>query len=341
MKKVAGLLIFSILILCACVHQHTWIEATCTTPMTCTECGETEGDALGHKWIEATCTNPKTCSICGKTEGVAQGHTWTEATCTEPRTCTVCGKTGEDALGHDWQEATCTEPKTCRVCGETEGKALGHSWVEATYTSPKSCSRCLTTEGSPKKSFFEKNNFPVNDKLRGFTAKAAIALDRFENPKRTEQISVKYSVKTYTIIPSNTRANYKTVAIIIEAPLKITNYRGAYISIGELVDYYTGYRFAYRSTMNDETISMFDSVNVDGKKYTLYYAFDIEWEDTKEADIATLTFVIDIPNDYDGLVLRFTDKNVDAFYKEDDYDFNSGYLDSKDEKGYNFRIGND
>lgn len=29
-------------------HTHTWSEATCTSPKTCTTCGATEGSALGH-----------------------------------------------------------------------------------------------------------------------------------------------------------------------------------------------------------------------------------------------------------------------------------------------------
>lgn len=48
----------------ACGHQHTWADATCTAPKTCTECGETEGEALGHSWEDATCAAPKTCSVC-------------------------------------------------------------------------------------------------------------------------------------------------------------------------------------------------------------------------------------------------------------------------------------
>lgn len=34
--------------LAGCGCQHQWEEATCTTPKTCTQCGETEGEALGH-----------------------------------------------------------------------------------------------------------------------------------------------------------------------------------------------------------------------------------------------------------------------------------------------------
>ena len=62
------------LTLCACGHEHTWVDATCTEPKTCSECGETEGESLGHSWVDATCTEPKTCSICGETEGDPLGH---------------------------------------------------------------------------------------------------------------------------------------------------------------------------------------------------------------------------------------------------------------------------
>ena len=44
---------------------HTWISATCTEPMTCEICGETEGDVLTHSY-EAVVTEP-TCSDEGFT----------------------------------------------------------------------------------------------------------------------------------------------------------------------------------------------------------------------------------------------------------------------------------
>ena len=138
--------------------RHTWSEATCTEPKTCTVCGATEGAPYGHSWTAATCTAPKTCTVCGATEGSASGHTWKAATCTEPRTCTVCGATEGSASGHTWKAATCTAPKTCTVCGATEGAALGHNWKDATYTTPKTCTRCGTTSGSPLKSSTSPSN---------------------------------------------------------------------------------------------------------------------------------------------------------------------------------------
>ena len=127
---------------------HTWVDADCTTPKTCSVCNVTEGEALGHTWTDATCTAPKTCSVCNVTEGSALGHTGGSATCTEAPVCSVCGETYGKANGHAWTNATCDAPKTCSVCGITEGKALGHSYSEATCTSAATCSKCGKKNGS-------------------------------------------------------------------------------------------------------------------------------------------------------------------------------------------------
>ena len=80
-----------------------------------------------HAWVDATCTTPKTCSLCQATEGEALGHTaGAAATCTAPQTCTVCNAELAPAKGHTeetvkGQAATCTENgitdgKKCSVC---------------------------------------------------------------------------------------------------------------------------------------------------------------------------------------------------------------------------------
>ena len=61
----------------ASVHDHEWVDANCTTPRTCSLCGETEGEALGHTWVEATCTTPRTCSTCGTTVGTVKAPSTT------------------------------------------------------------------------------------------------------------------------------------------------------------------------------------------------------------------------------------------------------------------------
>ena len=123
-------------------HVHTWADATCEEPKTCTVCGKTEGSPKGHSWQSATCTVPETCIVCGATQGSPLDHRWNAATCTTPKTCNVCGATEGSSLGHKWKAATCTTPKTCSVCGKTDGKALNHNWSKETLTSPSTCSRC-------------------------------------------------------------------------------------------------------------------------------------------------------------------------------------------------------
>lgn len=118
-----------VLLLAACGHTHTWQEATCTLPETCSGCGETRGEALGHTWIEATCETPKTCEVCGATEGEPNGHIWEAATCQHPEQCSVCGSTKNSTLGdhvcNTWAEIvdpTCNEEGykkgTCIHCGQ-------------------------------------------------------------------------------------------------------------------------------------------------------------------------------------------------------------------------------
>ena len=105
--------ITSSLLFTACGHEHTFADATCTTPKTCAECGQIEGEALGHAWVDATCENPKTCSVCNLTEGNPLDHTWLEATTEAPKTCEVCGLTeGERLLTIQEEQETQAEVPT-------------------------------------------------------------------------------------------------------------------------------------------------------------------------------------------------------------------------------------
>lgn len=104
-KWLYGIVTFSLgILLTGCGHEHTWVEATCTEPKTCSECGETEGEPLGHTWVEATCSEPKHCSVCGETEGEPLEHTLTEANYQQPATCEVCGATVGDVLPPAFEE---------------------------------------------------------------------------------------------------------------------------------------------------------------------------------------------------------------------------------------------
>ncbi len=103
------------------------------TTYTCSACGDSYvGDftaALGHSWIDADCDTPKTCSVCGETEGEALGHTYDNACDAD---CNVCGATRTPA-DHKYVEsivaaANCgydgMAKHTCSVCGDSYTTAI-------------------------------------------------------------------------------------------------------------------------------------------------------------------------------------------------------------------------
>lgn len=100
-KRILSILVLalclSLLIGCFCQHE-VWNSADCTTPKTCSACGEIEGEPLGHTWQSATCTESKTCVVCYVTEGDPLGHKWVDATYDIPKTCEVCSVTEGDPL---------------------------------------------------------------------------------------------------------------------------------------------------------------------------------------------------------------------------------------------------
>ena len=90
--KIARITAVKVVYIPAPAHEHSYDKVvtapTCTaagyTTYTCA-CGDTytgdEKAALGHTWTDATCTAPKTCSVCSATEGEALGHTFVEGKC--------------------------------------------------------------------------------------------------------------------------------------------------------------------------------------------------------------------------------------------------------------------
>ena len=156
------ILVTSTLLLClsltACGHKHTFADATCTEPMTCTKCEATEGEALGHTWEEATCDTAKTCTVCEATEGEALGHTWVEATCDTAKTCSTCEATEGNPLVHSWIEATTEAPKTCELCGLTDGEPLANEETETEEAEEETTEPTMeeeTTETEENQSSFQ------------------------------------------------------------------------------------------------------------------------------------------------------------------------------------------
>ena len=106
-----------LLVLSGCCLQHQWVEATCGTPRTCSECGKIAGEPTEqHEWIEADCNTTKHCSVCKKYEGAPLGHKWEDATCTEAKICTRCGDVNGEALGHQYNQDG--DDFLCGRCGE-------------------------------------------------------------------------------------------------------------------------------------------------------------------------------------------------------------------------------
>ena len=93
-------------------------------------CGATKNEnvvtSLGHTWDDATCTAPKTCSVCGATEGDALGHTYTPAETLAPTcgadgvmtyTC-ACGDSYTEAIPATGEHTYDNEfDADCNVCG--------------------------------------------------------------------------------------------------------------------------------------------------------------------------------------------------------------------------------
>ncbi len=115
------------------------VDATCTVDgsydevVYCTVCNAELSrtprtiDALGHTWVDATCTEPKTCSVCSATEGSAMGHDWGDWTVitaatedaegTERRVCRNDGSHRQTRAIPKLAPADCSMGDDCPLCG--------------------------------------------------------------------------------------------------------------------------------------------------------------------------------------------------------------------------------
>lgn len=162
--------------------NHSYTDATCTTPMKCTKCGEVSGSALGHSFNNATCSAPATCSKCGETSGTAQGHTYEEATCFAPAKCSKCGETSGSAKGHSPVKDP-SVPATCISAGKTEGShcgecgtvivsqqntpLAGHSYVSGTC---KVCGVTIKIQDASNTYLYYTKTLQVSEVVNGYFA---------------------------------------------------------------------------------------------------------------------------------------------------------------------------
>lgn len=119
-------------------HVHTWQEATCTVPKTCTSCGATEGTAVGH----ATPNAAGDCTVCG-THLCDHAQTDIQRQSVDPtcgkdgikytiRICKACGvevSRKTDVLPatnehtYDWISDETSHHQKCSVCSATTAPA--------------------------------------------------------------------------------------------------------------------------------------------------------------------------------------------------------------------------
>ena len=123
----------SILICCIMALVLTFSLASCNkscehvyddcADIECNLCGETR-DSM-HSWVNADCDSPKTCSVCGKIEGSALGHEWTTPDvdqCEVQSTCSRCGLAEGQNKEHSYDNAC---DVTCNGCSATR-EVSGH-----------------------------------------------------------------------------------------------------------------------------------------------------------------------------------------------------------------------
>ena len=111
---------------------HTWVDATCTDPKTCSVCNTTDGKALGHKyettWRKDADKHWHKCSRCDdKTDEAV--HSWDDRMVTIQPGCTTAGTRTLSCI------CGATKTENIDAKGHTAGAAVRENEVAATCTS--------------------------------------------------------------------------------------------------------------------------------------------------------------------------------------------------------------
>ncbi len=252
---------------------HTKNTGTVTTKATCesagvktyncTVCGIAKTEAVAktstHSYKDATCTAPKTCSVCKATSGKALGHDYAKATCTKAKTCKLCGKESGDALGHDYEteykkattEVNGKSWKECTRCGKTksEKKIYKIKTVKLDDTS-------YTYNGKTK-----EPDIIVKDSKGNEIKDKYYTVSGTESAKKVGKYTIKIKFKTkysgtvkltYTIKPAKTRVSKLTVA---KKSLKVTIKKKTSQVTGYEIQYSTSKKFTKSTTKTKKITS--------------------------------------------------------------------------------------
>lgn len=275
-----------------CGHEHTWVDATCEAPKTCSGCGATEGEVADHTWVEATCAAQKTCSVCGETEG--------------------------ESLPHTWVEVTCAAPKTCSECGETEGEALPHTWIDANFQSAKTCSECGETEGEAIEADFVKYNMPVTediDKEYDITTshgyEGTVKITNYHSCREDVSLDALdgYVWQIFDLVVDVNDPYNTATGVYTEDYYNICGHDDTIVDISDEYEYYD---YALQYTLNWNGVDYTECKRLE----------EFEWD----GDKMTYHYYFCLPNGYDGNVVGILDSEANSDkgkYSFDRFDENS------------------
>ena len=135
------------LVACEKPCEHTYDNA-CDTK--CNECEEER--EITHSFKDATCTEPKTCTVCSLTEGEPNGHTPSadDGDCTTPVSCSICQATVVEARAeHEALEddGNCMTAIYCKHCEQIAIEATQEHKSSEEYIANESHHwyNCVTT----------------------------------------------------------------------------------------------------------------------------------------------------------------------------------------------------
>lgn len=110
------------------LNGHTWVDADCYTPKTCSVCGETEGDPLEHDLTEANYQSGPVCNLCEEEIGDKI-----------PADFETYGITCDVAIGEVYQLET--------ICYEDTSKHTVGNWTFSDYNTFESSDELEAVEG--------------------------------------------------------------------------------------------------------------------------------------------------------------------------------------------------
>ena len=109
--------------------NHSWVYATCTTPMYCRNCGATTGKALGHDWIGAVNRSGVEGRICVNCQEVEMlTYNWMPLTACEKLKASNEEAHFADVKVGEWKTRSGKLPDSLRFCvsGKETYKKVHH-----------------------------------------------------------------------------------------------------------------------------------------------------------------------------------------------------------------------